>query len=113
MELNNIIGFKLTEIQKTYNLITLFFNKRGTNEKIKLSYENGLLFETTTPVINRKVTNVNLKSVLGFKAITELRNQSTNPNDFRQLLIEMEGSTSEYKIEIICVFRKHKLKRIT
>lgn len=112
MELNNIIGYRLTEIQKKAKETTLLFNKRGTGEKFKLSYERGLLFETPTPVTDKKVINVDLKTVLGFKAMTELRNQNMNPNDFQQLLIEMEGSTSDYKIELICVFRQHKLRRI-
>lgn len=110
MELNNIIGYRLTEIKKKAKEITLLFSKRGTGEKLKLSYENGLLFETPTPVTDKKVIKINLKTVLGFKAITELRNQNMNPSEFQQLLIEMEGSTSDYKIELICVFRQHKLK---
>lgn len=112
MELNNIIGYRLTEIQKTSRETTLLFNKRGRGEKLKLSYERGLLFETPTPVTDKKVIKVDLKTVLGFKAMTELRNQNINPHEFQQLQIEMEGSKSDYKIELICVFRQHKLRRI-
>lgn len=112
MELNNIIGYKLTEIQKKAKETILLFSKRGTGEKLKLSYNRGLLFETPTPATDKKVIKVDLKTVLGFKAMTELRNQNMNPNEFQQLLIEMEGSTSDYKIELICVFRQHKLRRI-
>ena len=112
MELNSIIGFRLTEIQKTAKQTTLFFAKRGSGEKIQLSFERGLLFETPSPATDRKVLKIDLKTVLGFKALTELRNQDLNPQDFQQLLIEMEGSTGEYKIELICVFRQHKLRKV-
>ena len=112
MELNKLIGYRLTEIQKTPKQTKLLFSKRGISEKLQLSYEKGLLFETPSPVTDKKVLKVDLKTVLGFKAMTELRNQELTPSEYQQLLIEMEGSTSDYKIELICVFRQHNLRRL-
>ena len=108
MELNKLVGYKLTEIQKTRFEIKLLFKRQGVGEKLILSFD-GFLFETPSPAINKKVQRIEVKNVLGFKALTELRHQKLNTADYKQLLIEMEGSTGDYKIELIGVFKKNHL----
>jgi hypothetical protein len=111
MEINELVGFKLIEIQKTGAFIKLFFKGSGKNQDFELSYK-GLLFETSTSAINKQIAMIHLKSVLGFKAITQLRFQNVNPSEYQQLYIQMRGSTEDWKIELICVFKDYTLKRI-
>jgi hypothetical protein len=108
MEINHLEGFKLIEIRKTGDKINLIFKRSGHSQKIELSFK-GLLFETSTSAITKQVERIDLKNVLGFKAITQLRHQKLNPSEYKQLLIQMEGSSEEYKIELICVFKEYKL----
>ena len=112
MELKNLEGYRLKEIIKRNHKNILLFRKQGSHEKIELFFD-GLLFESTSPVANKKVHQVFLEDTLGFRALTELRHQNLNIREYKQLLLKMEDSTNDYKVELICVFKKHRLQRNT
>lgn len=111
MELNEIIGHKLISIQKTKDAVKLLF-KGHARYMDELSFK-GFLFETSSPGINKQVIRTELQNVLGFKALNELKHQNLTPSDYKQLLIQMNEGTEEYKIELICVFKAFKLEQIT
>ena len=73
----------------------------------------GLLFETSTPSLNRRVKNIELDDVLGFRVISQsqLRTLHKNPTNYRQLFIRMEGSNDDNKIELLGAFKKYKLSQ--
>ena len=111
MEINStIIGAKLNEIQKTADEVKLFFEQSATHRVYVLTFE-GLLFETSTPSLNRRVKNIELDDVLGFRAISQLRNMHKNPSNYRQLFIRMEGSTDDNKIELLGALKNYKLSQ--
>ncbi len=103
-----IVGSRLNEIQKKPNKVKLVFENTKTGETYALAFD-GLLFETTGSALNRKVQNVQLGNVLGFKALTQLRYLDENPEDYNQLFIQMDGSTDEIKFELIGAARNLKL----
>jgi hypothetical protein len=104
-----IVGLELIEINKKRVQIDLIFRDRRTNRKFVLSYK-GFLFETPNPVLNKKVQRIELNNTPGFKAITQLRFQGINPMAYKELLIQMESSTNEHKVELICVSIAFNLK---
>lgn len=106
---DQIVGLELIQIQKRGTTIELIFRDRKTNKKIDLTYK-GLLFETPSPVLNKRVRRIGLNKTLGFKATTQLRLQGIEPISFNQLFIEMEGSTPEHKFELIGAFKEYKIK---
>jgi hypothetical protein len=106
MEIETVIGSKLSEIQKKSDGIRLVFTK--TNHQYELFF-NGLLFETPYPTINKKVRMAKLNRVLGFKATTQLRREHKNPKDYKQLYIQMEGSDDENKIELVAALKDYDL----
>ncbi len=109
MELEKkITGFKLVEIQKGIDLIKLAFENELDHNAIVLSFK-GYLFETNISVLNRKVEYANLRKVLGFKAVAQLRFDHQDISKFQQLLIQMEGTDDENKIELIAVFNNYSL----
>lgn len=103
MELNNVIvGTKLNEIQKK-------------SDEVKLVFENhilifkGLLFETSASTLNKRVKNVQLNNTLGFRAISQLRHLNRNPENYRQLFIQMEGSDDNNKLELLGALRNYRI----
>jgi len=109
MELENtIIGLKLIEINKNVDDIKMIFEDANSNVVYILTFK-GYLFETGYVALNKRVEHANLRRTLGFKAVTQLRYEGENPAEFKQLLIQMEGSDDENKIEIISVFKEFSL----
>ncbi len=110
MEINNdvIVGSKLNEIQKKPDEVKLVFENSKTHKTYVLSFK-GLLFETATSSLNRRVKYIDLNNTLGFKAITQLRMLNRNPGNYRQLFIQMEGSNDENKIELLGALRNYKI----
>ena len=107
MELATIItGQKLIEIQKGVNLIKIVFENNLDQSNTILSFQ-GYLFETNISVLNRKVEYANLRNTLGFKAVAQLRYDKQDFTAFKQLLIQMEGTDDENKIELIAVFKSY------
>jgi len=113
MELEKkITGFRLVEIQKGVGLIKLAFENEADHSLVVVSFD-GYLFETNISVLNRKVEYANLRKVLGFKALAQLRFDNKNISDYQQLLIQMEGTDDENKIELIAVFKSFSLSEKT
>ena len=110
MEITKEISkLKLVEIRKTSNSILLTFEKPRSKKQVQLIFK-GLIFETSSFVLNKKVERVELIDILGFKAVTQLKHLGKNPKDYKQLLIKMSGSSEEYKTELICVFKDYQLE---
>jgi hypothetical protein len=109
MDINNITDSQLVEITKKPSNNELVFRLRN-RKNIKLNFK-GLMFETTYPAINRKVKHIELRRVLGFKGLTQLRHTGQDPKGYQQLLIQM-GEENEDKIELICVFKTYKLEAL-
>lgn len=108
MELEELRGLKLVGIRKDESSIEIEFRTSNSHKTHRLKFR-GYLFETPTPALNKKIRRVSLRNVLGFNATTLLRRNSIDPNEYRQLLIEMEGSNENFKIELMCVFRNYEL----
>ena len=109
MELSKvIIGTKLNEIQKKMNDVKLIFEDTKTNKVYVLTFE-GLLLETSNPTLNKRVKNIQLDSVLGFRAISQLRHLKLNPGNYRQLFIQMEGSNENNKLELLGALKNYKV----
>ena len=106
MELEtDITGLQLVEIKKNVNDIKLILKDPSTNVKKVLSFE-GYLFESGISGLNRRIIQVNVRNVLGFKAVNQLQYDGVNTRDYKQILFEMEGSFDDNKIELIAVFKK-------
>lgn len=109
--INNIIGSELSQISKTSDKVNLVFKNYRDGNNIILVF-NGLVFETTISALNKKVKRTELKNILGFKAVVQLGYQGIESSGYKQLLIEMEGSSNENKIELICVLKNYKMKSL-
>jgi hypothetical protein len=108
MEINNVIvGSKLNEIRKRPDVVKLFFENLKTNKVYILSFK-GLLFETSGSTLNRRVRNIQFNNALGFRATSQLRFLNRNPQNYRQLFIQMEGS-NDNKLELLGAFRNYKI----
>lgn len=109
MELSEIIiGTKLNEIQKKSDDVKLVFENTRTNKIYVLTFK-GLLFETSNPTLNKRVKNIKLESTLGFRAISQLRQLNRNPDNYRQLFIQMEGSNENNKLELLGALRNYRV----
>ena len=109
MEINNeIIGAKLSEIQKKPDSVRLVFENPKTKKIYILTFK-GLLFETSGVTLNKRVKQIHLADTLGFRAITQLRNLQRKPENYRQLFIQMEGSNDENKFELVGAHRNLKI----
>lgn len=111
MEISEIItGSRLNEIQKKPDEIKLVFENSKANETYSLLFK-GLLLETSGSALNKKVKNVQWDDALGFRVLTQLRYLRENPENYRQLFIQMEGSTDENKFELVGAVSNLKLSR--
>ena len=108
MEVNNVIGTKLNEIQKKPDSIKLVF-KNTSNGKSYVLFFDGILLETSGSSLNRKVKNIQIDEILGFKTSTQLRHLKKNPNNYKQLFIQMEGSNEDNKFELLGAFKNYKI----
>ena len=115
MEINTIVGSKLKEIHQSSAskgaLVELIFNNSHRKKKYIVTY-NGILFESPYPSIDKTVEDIKSKNVLGFKSLSQLRNQNIDPSKYHELFIEMKDSNSGNKIEIICAYRNLHIKEI-
>ena len=110
MELKNkLTGCLLIKIQKGITDVKLTFEDKKSKRRLSMSF-SGLLFETPFPAINRTVERIEFRNTLGFKAMTQLCQLGFPIDKYGQLLIEMSGSNSENKIELICVFEKYRIR---
>jgi len=107
MEIDSVVGTKLNEIQKRPDEVKLVFQKNDGNTYV-LTFK-GLLFETSSSTLNKKVINVQLKNNLGFRALSQLRYLHRNPGNYKQLFIQMEGSSDDNKIELLGALRNYKI----
>src|SRR5687767_5400243 len=105
MELSDvIIGTKLNEIQKKSDDVKLVFEDTKTNKVYILTFK-GLLFESSAPTLNRRVKSIQLNNTLGFRATSQLRHLNRNPENYRQLFIQMVGSDDNHKLELLGALR--------
>jgi len=70
---------------------------------------DGFLLETAGSALNKKVKNVNLAHVLGFRTSSQVRSLNKDPHNYRQLLIQMDGSTEDNKLELLGAFKSYKI----
>ena len=109
MELDSvIIGSKLNAIQKKADEIKLVFENSKTGKEYVLSFR-GLLFETSASTLNRKVRDIQINDILGFRAISQLRYLKRDPDNYRQIFIQMAGSNDNNKLELFGAFRNYKI----
>ncbi len=108
MELGDVIGTRLNEIKKTSDDVRLVFENTRTNRMYVLSFK-GLLFETSAPTLNKRVRNVQLNDTLGFRATSQLRHLNKNPENYRQLFIQMVGSNEDHKLELLGALKNYKV----
>lgn len=104
-----IVGAKLREIQKKSDEVTLVFEK--THKKYFLILR-GLLFETSGSALNKRVKDFQVNGHLGFRAISQLRNLNRNPDNYKQMYIQMEGSDELNKLELLGAFRNYKISEV-
>ncbi len=103
-----IIGTKLNVIQKKDDDVKLVFVDTKAKKLHVLTFE-GLLFETSSPTLNKRVKNIQLNNTLGFRAISQLRQLKRNPENYHQLFIQMEGSDDNHKLELLGAFKSYKI----
>ncbi|HEV2354218.1 MAG TPA: hypothetical protein VGR89_08245 [Puia sp.] len=109
MELDQvIIGATLSEIQKKTDKVRLVFEDKTARKSYTVTFD-GILLETASPPLNRRVRDVQVNNVLGFRAVSELRSHHKNPNKYKQILIRMEGSTDDNKLELLGAFKLNTL----
>jgi hypothetical protein len=109
MELNQVImGTTLREIQKKTDKVRLVFENKTARKSYTVTFD-GILLETASPALNRRVRDVQVNNVLGFRTVSELRSHHKNPDNYRQILIRMEGSTEENKLELLGAFKLNTL----
>jgi hypothetical protein len=103
-----IVGTTLEEIQKKPDLVKVVFENKRTRQTLTLSFD-GVLLETAGSSLNKRVEEVKINQVLGFRTSTQLLSQRKNPQKYRELLIRMEGSTDDYKLELVGAFMQDKI----
>ena len=103
-----IIGAKLNEIQKKPDKVILFFENSRTKESYVLTMR-GLLFETSGSTLNKKVLNIQVNKTLGYRASSQLRQLKRDPQKYKQIYIQMEGSSEENKFELLGAVRNFKI----
>lgn len=69
----------------------------------------GLLLETSAPTLNKRVKNIQLNNTLGFRATSQLRHLNKNPQNYRQLFIQMEGSDDNNKLELLGALKNYRV----
>jgi hypothetical protein len=86
----------------------LVFEDTKTSKFYVLTFK-GSLFETSNPTLSRRVKAIQLNNVLGFRAMSQLRQLNINPNKYRQLFIQMEGSSENNKVELLGALKDYKV----
>jgi hypothetical protein len=114
MELNPnvIVGTTLSEIQKKSDKVKLVFEHKRTKKAFIMTFD-GFLLETVGSALSKKVKDVQLSNVLGFRTSSEVRSLNKDPHKYRQMLIQMEGSTDDNKFELLGAFKNYRLSSRT
>jgi hypothetical protein len=105
---NVIVGATLNEIQKKTGHVKIVFENKSERRFFTMSFD-GFLLETAGSALDKRVSDVMISSVLGFRTMSQVRSSGEDPHDYRQLLIRMEGSTDDYKVELFAAFRQYKI----
>jgi hypothetical protein len=109
MEIDSkLVGSKLNKIQKEPDLVTLVFENSKKGRRYVLTF-NGILFETTASTLNKKVKHVQINDTLGIRALSQIRSLNRSPRKYRQIYIQMEGSSEENKLELLGALRTLKI----
>jgi hypothetical protein len=110
MEINPsaIIGATLNEIQKKTDTVKLVFENRRTKKLFTMTFD-GFLLETAGSALDRRVKDVKINQVLGFRTASQVRSLRRDPHSYRQILIQMLGSTDENKLELLGAFKTYRL----
>ena len=112
MEIEELENTKLVEIsKKDQDSNSIIFERPRSRDKFKLEFK-GWVFETPYSVLNKRVGYVNIRKALGFQAHSQLQYLHKDPAGYKQLLIQMQDSNDEHKVELICVFKNHKLNKL-
>ncbi len=108
MEGSEVIGLKLDEIQKKPEQVRLIFENTASKDRYVMAFD-GMLFETSGSTLNQVVKDVRFEHVIGFRAASQLRHLNQDPRHYRQMLIQMHGSTDENKRELLGVYKNNKI----
>jgi len=101
-----IVGATLNEIQKKTDKVKLVFENKRTKKAFTMTFD-GFLLETSGSALEKKVKDVQLSHVLGFRTLSQVRTLHKKPQDYQQILIQMEGSTEDYKLELLGAFKNN------
>jgi hypothetical protein len=110
MEVNPgiIVGTTLNEIQKKSDHVKVVFVNRKEGRTFTMSFD-GFLLETAGSALDKRVSDVKISQVLGFRTASQVRSFGKAPHDYRQLLIQIEGSTDDHKLELLGAFKNYKI----
>ena len=96
----------MNEIQKKTDKVKLVFENKRTKKAYTMVFD-GFLLETSGSALEKRVKDVQLSQVLGFRTRSQVQTLHKNPHDYQQILIQMEGSTEDYKLELLGAFRNN------
>jgi hypothetical protein len=105
---NAIIGATLNEIQKRADAVKLVFENKKTKKAFTMTFD-GFLLETAGSALEKRVKDVKINQALGFRTASQVRALRKDPHGYRQILIQMLGSTEENKLELLGAFKNYKL----
>jgi hypothetical protein len=106
MELDELYGKKLVEINKKNQSVELVFLDQ--HSKYRMKFE-GFVFEAELSPMNQKVKRVHVSNSLGMKAIDLLGFLNyKNKKEFLQILFEFDEATFK-KNELICICKNIEL----
>jgi hypothetical protein len=106
MELSELYGATLTEINRKHREVVLIFERN--HNFFKLKYE-GFFLETEISPMGQKIRKVSLTSSLGIKALELLRYYNfLDRHEYKQIFIEFEGHAFK-KNEIYCICKSYSL----
>jgi hypothetical protein len=110
MEINPsiVVGATLNEIQKKSDHVKMVFENKKIGRVFTMSFD-GFLLETAGSALDQRVGDVKISRVLGFRTMSQVRAQGKDPSDYQQLLIQMEGSRDDYKLELLGAFKNYKI----
>jgi hypothetical protein len=103
-----IIGATLNEIQKKADVVKLVFENKKARKLFTMTFD-GFLLETAGSALDKRVKDVKINQVLGFRTVSQLRSLRKNPHNYRQIFIQMLGSTDENKLELLGAFKRYRL----
>lgn len=110
MEVNPsvVVGATLNEIQKKTDHVKVVFENKALGRIFTMSFD-GFLLETAGSALDKRVGDVKISRVLGFRTRSQVKSLGKDPGDYQQLLIQMEGSSDGYKLELLGAFKNYKI----